>query len=83
MFLAQTLPGLHKEVLNWEQKYKESLSVDELRKKVGTLKKEMVWALVYEEEKVRTQSIFLYNIFLVCVIYSVSPIIEIVVFTGY
>ena len=52
--LSQTLPGLHKEVLNWEQKYRESLSIDELRKKVTTLKKEMVWALVYEEEKVRT-----------------------------
>ena len=66
MFLEQTLPGLHKEVLNWEQKYKESLSVDELRKKVGTLKKEMVWALVYEEEKVRTRSILLPNVHISC-----------------
>ena len=54
LLLSQTLPGLHKEVLNWEQKYKESLSIDELRKKVATLKKEMAWALVYEEEKVST-----------------------------
>ncbi|XP_064625837.1 structural maintenance of chromosomes protein 6-like isoform X2 [Lineus longissimus] len=45
------IPQLEKEVQEWQQKFKAVLGLDELRKKVEELKKEMAWALVANKEK--------------------------------
>jgi hypothetical protein len=52
MDVFQTLPALRDEVKKWERKYQNLGTLQELKKKVSTLKHEMAWAFVAEKEKV-------------------------------
>ena len=51
----QTMPSLQKEVQEWEQKFKSFQGIEDLRKQVESLKKEMAWAIIYEKEKVSAE----------------------------
>ena len=42
----ETMPHLEAELKVWEKKAKAFNSIDDLRKKVNTLKNELVWTLV-------------------------------------
>merc|ERR1712168_242280 len=46
-----TVPNLEAEVKIWEKKAKAFSSIDDLKTKVNTLKNELVWTLVSQDEK--------------------------------
>jgi len=47
----ETMPHLEAELKVWEKKAKAFASIDDLRSKVNTLKNELVWTLVSQDEK--------------------------------